>query len=92
MNNQTLEYCATRREQIGWRLFPRRWIDLPELPAMRDCIVTTTTAELSFIDRLRVLVSGRIEVQAKTATENVVGATATGAVFNVCPPSWLSRK
>lgn len=89
--NTTLEYIPTRRERIGWRLFPARHCDIPDKPGMRDCVVTRTTADLSFIDRLRVLVSGRIEVQAKTATENVVGAHATNAEFSVRPPSWLCR-
>lgn len=53
--------------------------------------MTRTTVDLSIIDRLRVLISGRIEVQAKTSTENEVGNYATNATFNIQPPRWLTR-
>lgn len=93
------EYVPLRRERIGWRLFPSRHCDMPDLPklktggqtATRDCLVAHTKVELSFLDRLRVLVSGRIEVVAKTVTENVIGENVTVAVFNVRPPGWLDR-
>ncbi len=89
--NTCLEYIPTRRERIGWRLFPSQHCDIPDIGNMRDCVITKTTVDLSLMDRLRVLISGRIEVTAKTATGNEVGAYATNAVFNVRPPRWLSR-
>lgn len=89
--NTTQEYIPTHRERIGWRFFPSRHCDIPDKPGMRDCVVTRTTTDLSFLDRVRVLISGRIEVQSKTATENVIGDHATNAEFCVRPPSWLSR-
>lgn len=89
--NYCQEYIPTRLEKLGWRLFPSNHCDIPDKIGMHDCVVTITRSELSFMDRLRVLVSGRIEVQSKTATENLVGSHATNAVLIVRPPYWLDR-
>ena len=87
--NTVLEYHSTRLERLGWYLFPNTLCDMPDKPGMRDCLVTRTKVELSFVDRLRVLVSGRIQVETKTATKNVVGAQETNAAFVVKPPAWM---
>lgn len=37
------------------------------------------------------LISGKLEVTAKTATENVIGANVTATGVSVIPPTWLQR-
>ena len=79
----------TWRERLRFRLFPSRHCELPEAPAhYADCVVVTTTAVLSWADRLRVLISGRLTVQTRTVTENVVGDCRTSSVaFPSLPPA-----
>lgn len=44
---------------------------------------------LSFLDRLRLLISGTCELVTYTTTENRVGWTATTSAVNVEPPRCL---
>ncbi len=37
------------------------------------------------------LISGKLDVTAKTATENVIGANVTATGVSVIPPTWLQR-
>lgn len=89
--NHAVEYVPTLRERIGWRLFPAQHCDVPDKPGMHDMIVSETKTELSFADRLRVLVSGRVRTVTKTATACLIGDHETSAVFCVEPPTWLRR-
>lgn len=87
-----MEYVPTRRERLGWRLFPRA--DQPAKPCPfsgRDMVIVDVAAELSFVDRLRLLVSGRLSIRVRVETENVVGKTDSNSKIHVQPPSWLSR-
>lgn len=71
----------TWRERLRFRLFPNRHCDLPEAPATyQDCLVVTTVVRLSAIDRVRVLASGKLTVQTRTVTENIVGNAITSSV------------
>jgi hypothetical protein len=54
-----------------------------------DVIVTHIMHEFSFIDRLRLLVTGCMAMEVKTATENCVGATKTNAEGYVIGPKWM---
>lgn len=47
----------------------------------RDCIHVGIKAELSFLDRLRVLFSGKLSIKASIITENEVGRTASKSVI-----------
>lgn len=90
--NSAMEYIPTRRERLGWHLFPR--VDQPEKPCPfngRDMAITDVTAELSFGDRIRLLVSGRLSVRVRTETENVLGKVHSNSEIHVQPPRWLSR-
>lgn len=84
--NTAQEYIPTRRERLGWRLFPSRHCDMPKGMGFRDGIITEVTVGLSFADRVRALFSGRIRVVSKTATGNLVGHYETNAVAHVEPP------
>lgn len=71
----------TWRDRLRHRLLPTRYCSLPDAPATyQDCVVIRTVASLSLIDRLRVLVTGKLTIQTKTVTEHVVGACATSSV------------
>jgi hypothetical protein len=79
--NYYIDTPWTWRERIRFRAFPTRHCELPSAPTtFQDCVVVTTVASLSFVDRLRVLVSGKVTVQTKTVTEHIVGGTATSSV------------
>lgn len=91
MNEQNYfsETPWTWRDRLRFRLFPSRHCQLPDAPATyADCVVVTTTAVLSWPDRLRVLLSGCLTIQTKTVTENVVGDTKTASVVY---PSLVQR-
>ena len=71
----------TWRERLRYRLFPNLHCDLPPAPATHlDCLHVTTVVHLSVIDRLRVLASGKLTVQTRTVTENIVGNAVTSSV------------
>jgi hypothetical protein len=71
----------TWRERLRFRLFPIRHCELPEAPATyADCVVVKTVTSLSLADRVRVLLSGKLTVETRTVTENIVGGTATSSV------------
>ena len=81
------------RTRIGHRLFPAKYVSVPEpddkVKGHGDVIVTTVMHEVSFIDRLKLLVTGVIAVEVKTATENRVGYTKTNAEGYVLAPKWM---
>jgi hypothetical protein len=87
-----VQYFPQWQERLGWRLFPSNHIDSPEMQNARDVFVCKTVANLSFIDRLRVLISGKILVTTKTTTENVIGENITASGVTVLPPPYLDRK
>jgi hypothetical protein len=84
-------YVPQWHEKLGWKLFPSHHIDLPEMPNRKDGLICHVTVQLSWLDRLRMLISGKLEVTAKTATENVIGANVTATGVSVIPPTWLRR-
>ena len=69
------------RDRIRFRLFPILVCDLPEAPATwKDVLVCETTVILSWSDRIRALVCGRIHVETKTVTENTIGGCVTSSI------------
>lgn len=77
----------TWRERLGAKLFPRAFADLP-MPKdfhAEDVVTCRTAVSLSWRDRLRVLVSGRLWVETRTATEYVVGRSET---TSTAYPTW----
>jgi hypothetical protein len=87
-----VEYVPQWQEKLGWKLYPASHVDMPDVPNMHDCLVCRVTVHLSWIDRLRTLISGRMEVSTKTATENVIGKHVTASGVSVRPPTWLDRR
>ncbi len=91
--NGVQEYIPQWQEKIGWKLYPAcEYVEAPELKDSKDVLVSTTTVHITGWDRLRLLISGRVEVVAKTTTQNEIGAHLTNSGVSVRPPSWLSRK
>lgn len=83
----------TWKDKLRCRLFPPQHCDLPEAPAThKDVLVCRVTSELSMLDRLRVLITGRIRVESRTVTENVIGNHKTKSVFAALPPKWWDRE
>lgn len=89
--NQALAYTPTWLDKLRWKLFPLDTCDIPDIPA-RGCVIVRTECRFSLIGRLWILLSGRIEVETKTATENMVGATATASCCNIKAPLFMENK
>ena len=80
----------TWKDRLRCALWPQQHCGLPEAPEThKDVLVCTVTSELSLLDRLRVLFTGRICIKTKTVTENVIGNCRTKSVFMALPPRWL---
>lgn len=95
MENETAFYKrVTTGQRIVGRLFPGRHVEavFPEWAGRGDVVHQDTTICLSLIDRLRVLVSGRIAVRGRVTCEELVGRTAASAVSYVEPPQWMAPK
>ena len=86
-----IAYKPTWTDRLRWKLFPVERCDIPDIPA-RDCVIVRSTYRLSLLGRLRALLSGRIEVETKTATENIVGACESSSCLNVKAPRFLDRR
>lgn len=83
----------TWRDKLRCKLFPAQHCDLPEAPAsFQDVLVCRVTSELSMLDRLRVLITGRIRVESRTVTENMMGSHRTKSIFSTLPPKWWDRE
>ncbi len=89
-NTCSVEVKLTLRQRIGRKLFPSRHVDWPDMTHNKDGICTNTHAELSFKDRIRVLISGRLTVVNRTGCENGVGHTVTTCCLHVDPPAFLA--
>lgn len=93
--NSIQQYYPTKRERIGWKLFPSKMSNFPEevepKSFFRDGIITNITLELDIWDRIRTLISGKIHVGVRIGTENVVGKCVTATTMYVQPPKILTR-
>lgn len=77
----------TWRDRLRSKLFPRRFAECPMPTRFRPCDVVTvrTDVVLSWADRLRVLVLGRMTVETRTATEYEVGQSESTSAAWVEP-------
>lgn len=86
----------TWRDKLRCKLFPATPCYVPDAPddppEFRDALICRVTVELSFIDRLRVLVSGRLSVETKTITENRIGRHQTASSAYPLPIRLLERR
>lgn len=98
---QPTEGCYTvARHKLTWIdrlrlwLFPAEHCDLPPVdqapPQYKDVLVMRATVTLSVLARLRLLFTGRLMVDTKTACENIVGAATTASTAYVLPPTVIT--
>lgn len=69
-------------------MFPRRnhaTIPSDKLKVCKDGYHCNIKVDLSIVDRIRTLLSGRIRVEVRCATEHEIGNHATETSFNVLP-------
>jgi hypothetical protein len=72
------------------KIWPWQHQDLADLPPWaKDALYVENRVELSFADRLRVLLSGRLRVRSRTLTENVPGRVVSDSIAHPLPPKWL---
>lgn len=70
----------SRWERFLRRLFPRKHCFMPDVPwAVADVVTVTAVTRLSWIDRLRVLVTGILVFEARVVTENATGRNAANS-------------
>lgn len=78
----------TWRERLRFKLFPSEPCLMPSAPATwADCVVVTTVVSLSFRARIMTFISGKLKVETRTVTENIVGDSKTSSVGY---PIWKS--
>lgn len=90
MNGERQTLQRSLRQRILDRLFPPAphisLEHLESLPWMRNLVFQDVTAYLSWPDRLRVLVSGKIAYKSVTAVSTEVERTDTEIAVWVAPP------
>ncbi len=83
----------TRKDLLRRKLFPVDPCPLPEAPSTyADVINIKTSVELSFGQRLRVMLTGRLRVETKTVTENRIGQSITASSAYALPWKFLENK
>lgn len=88
----SLRTRRTWKDKLRCKLFPPQHCDLPHAPPThKDVLVCRVTVELDMLDRLRVLIAGRIRVESRTVTANLIGDHKTKSIFVALPPTWLAR-
>ena len=87
--------CFALDERPLWKrsllkIWPWKHQEVGDLPPWaQDAIYCENRVELSFADRLRVLVSGRVRVRSCTLTEHKPGRVETVSLAHPLPPYWL---
>lgn len=81
-------------QRLACKLFPSLHIDAPEPPGdcdpnNADVLVIRTECCLSFLDRLRVLFSGRLQVVTNTTTLVRIGESETASAAFPLPPRFM---
>jgi hypothetical protein len=75
----------TWRDRLRARAFPVHLCPLPQpLNPEGDVLTVRTLCVLPWLERLRVLASGRLIVETRTVTEHKVGNTDTATVAYPC--------
>lgn len=92
MNSDT--GCYTRIDTRNWfdrllcKLFPYKPCELPEAPAYyKDVIVHKVHCDVSFWDRVKILITGKCEVESKIVCENIPGNLVTSSTMR-CGKHW----
>lgn len=87
-----VEFKPTIWHRLGFNYAHAKSFDDTEHPDMAEAwLCVETYSQLSWIDRLRVLISGKVHIQAKTKTDVVVRHAITNSAFSVLPPTHKFR-
>lgn len=96
MNEETIGYYAPDKasivEKITRKIFPWHHVDIPEMDGTKDGIRIDSTITLSFVDRVKVLFTGRIYHRAWIATENTIGRHKAESKAWPMRPTFLERE
>lgn len=87
-----MQYHSQWQERIGWKLFPAKHCFAPEMDDAHDVLCSGAEVHFSFIDRLKIVLSGIVRVDVRTTTQHIIGECRTEAVGFVAPPKYLQRK
>lgn len=88
-----LERPVTWRDKLRHKLFPADHLEVPVAPIThKDVLVVRVTCELSMLDRIRLLFSGKLMVETKTVTENIIGHHVTSSLAYPLPIKALEVK
>ena len=103
MDDTATNACGVRAPTIIERIegvlfpqsYPERWPDPDEYPTpfgwAPGALHTDTYAELGMLDRLRVLVSGKLAIRCTTRTDVIVKKAESRSTFSALPP-WHQRR
>lgn len=81
MSNYSAMSPLTRRKKFIREWFPAQHCFAPEAPVnYKDAVHIEVDCRFSFVDRLRILICGRVVVKTVTITENTVGNSVTSSV------------
>ncbi len=95
IHNVAQEFKPTFWQKLSFKLFPARRIDRPpeeESGYTTGYMMTDATIVMDWIDRLRVLVSGKVMVETYTKTDVLVVKAYSKSVAYVLPPFWKVDK
>ena len=76
----------TAMDSLRQFLFPYRRCPDPSSALCGDTLICRVRCRLSFMDRLRLLISGHLMVESRTATEWQMGQTKTASACYVLAP------
>jgi hypothetical protein len=87
-----MQYTPQWQETLGHKLFPPQHCFFPEVPNAKDGFGCNTEVSLSFMDRLRVLLTGKLLVVVKMTCDGEIGNHSTNTCAYPPPPKFLQRK
>lgn len=72
------------RQKLWFKTFPYRILEQTE-PCfeVKDVLIVKTYTQFDFADRLRILLTGKIQTWSQTYCENTLGRVKTDSVVNV---------
>lgn len=77
---------TTWRDRLRWKLFPAQYRPYEDLPdGFEDAIYINVTTCFSWVDRIRILFSGRILSNLVVPCEKAPGKTMSSALTHVLP-------
>lgn len=89
INTMKSDRSWTWRDRLRMKLYPPDYAITPDAPpAHKDVLISHCFGEISMLDRIRILISGRVKVESRTVTENIIGACVSNTKIYALPPRW----